>query len=54
MINYIIIVVCLIGSAFFSASEISYASAGEVRLRCAAEEKKDFSVTLGFKNPRRL
>ncbi len=39
MLNYIIIAICLIGSAFFSASEIAYASAGEVRLRCAAEEK---------------
>ncbi|MBR6572498.1 MAG: HlyC/CorC family transporter [Clostridia bacterium] len=49
MINYIIIVVCLIGSAFFSASEISYASAGEVRLRCAAEEKKTLASRLALK-----
>lgn len=49
MINYIIIVVCLIGSAFFSASEISYASSTEVRLRCAAEEKKTLASRLALK-----
>ena len=49
LINAIIIVVCLIGSAFFSASEIAYASAGEVRLRCAAEEKGSLAARLALK-----
>ena len=49
MLNYIIIAVCLICSAFFSASEISYASAGEVRLRCAAEEKGSLAARLALK-----
>ncbi len=49
MLNYIIIVVCLICSAFFSASEISYASSSEVRLRCAAEEKKSLAARLALK-----
>ncbi len=49
MINYIIIVICLICSAFFSASEISFASAGEVRLRHAAEEKKSLAAKLALK-----
>jgi len=47
--NYIIIVICLICSAFFSASEIAYASAGEVRLRHAAEEKKTLASKLALK-----
>lgn len=47
--NFIIIIICLIGSAFFSASEISFASAGEVRLRHAAEEKKTLAAKLAFK-----
>ena len=49
LINAIIIVVCLICSAFFSASEIAYASAGEVRLRCAAEEKGSLAARLALK-----
>ncbi len=49
MVNYIIIVICLICSAFFSASEISYASSGEVRLRHAAEEKKSLAAKLALK-----
>lgn len=49
MLNYIIIIICLIGSAFFSASEIAYASAGEVRLRCAADEKKSLAARLALK-----
>ncbi|MBR3593384.1 MAG: HlyC/CorC family transporter [Clostridia bacterium] len=39
MLNAIIIVVCLIFSAFFSSSEIAYASANKVRLKRNAEEK---------------
>ncbi len=49
MLNYIVIVICLICSAFFSASEIAYASAGEVRLRCAAEEKCSLPRRLALK-----
>lgn len=49
MINYIIIVICLICSAFFSASEISFASSGEVRLRHAAEEKNSLAAKLALK-----
>lgn len=48
MLNYIIIVICLIGSAFFSASEIAYASSSEVRLRHAAEEKKSLAARLAL------
>lgn len=47
--NFIIIIICLICSAFFSASEISFASAGEVRLRHAAEEKKSLAAKLALK-----
>ena len=49
MLNYIVIVICLCCSAFFSASEIAYASAGEVRLRCAAEEKGSLAARLALK-----
>lgn len=49
MLNYIIIVICLVCSAFFSASEIAYASAGEVRLRCAAEEKGSLAARFALK-----
>ncbi len=49
MLNYIIITICLICSAFFSSSEIAYASAGEVRLRCAAEEKGSLAARLALK-----
>ena len=49
MLNYIIIVICLIGSAFFSASEISYAASSEVRLRRASEEKKGLAPKLAYK-----
>ncbi len=38
--NYIIIVICLIVSAFFSASETAYSSVNEVRLKLAAEQEK--------------
>ncbi len=47
--NFIIIVICLICSAFFSASEIAFASSGEVRLRHAAEEKKSLAAKLALK-----
>ncbi len=47
--NFIIIVICLICSAFFSASEIAFASSGEVRLRHAAEEKKTMAAKLALK-----
>ena len=47
--NFIIIVICLICSAFFSASEIAFASSGEVRLRHAAEEKKTIAAKLALK-----
>ena len=49
MLNYIIIVICLIGSAFFSSSEISYAASNEIRLRKAAEEKKGIAPKLAYK-----
>ena len=49
MLNYIVIVICVIASGFFSASEIAYASAGEVRLRCAAEEKDSLAAKLALK-----
>ncbi len=49
MLNYIIIIICLIGSAFFSASEIAFASSSEIRLRRAAEEKKGLAPKLALK-----
>ncbi len=49
MLNYIIIIICLFCSAFFSASEISFASASEIRLRHAAEEKKSLASKLAMK-----
>lgn len=49
MLNYIIIVICLIGSAFFSASEISYAASSEIRLKKASEEKKGLAPKLALK-----
>ena len=49
MLNYIIIIViCLIGSAFFSASEISYAASSEIRLKRRAEEKKGLAPKLAL------
>ncbi len=39
MLNVIVIIVCLIFSAFFSSSEIAFASSSKVRLKRAAEEK---------------
>ncbi|MBQ6824962.1 MAG: HlyC/CorC family transporter [Clostridia bacterium] len=49
MLNVIIIIVCLIGSAFFSSSEIAFASANKVRLKRAAEEKGTAASKLAFK-----
>lgn len=49
MINVIIIIVCLICSAFFSSSEITFASANKLRLKRAAEEKGSTSSKLAYK-----
>ena len=49
MLNAVIIVVCLICSAFFSSSEIAYASSSDVRLKRAAEEKGTTASKLAFK-----
>ena len=49
MLNYIAIIICLVLSALFSATEISYASANEIRLRQAAEKKKSLSAKLALK-----
>lgn len=38
--NYIIIVICLFISAFFSAAETAYSTVNELRLKLAAEQKK--------------
>ena len=49
MTNVIVIIVCLICSAFFSSSEIAYASANKVRLKMAAEEKATTAAKLTYK-----
>ena len=49
MINVIVIVICLIFSAFFSSSEIAYASANKVRLKRTAEEKGTLAAKLAYK-----
>lgn len=49
MFNVIVIIVCLIFSAFFSSSEIAFASANKVRLKRAAEEKGTTSSKLAYK-----
>ncbi|MBR2013032.1 MAG: HlyC/CorC family transporter [Clostridia bacterium] len=49
MLNAIIIVVCLLFSAFFSSSEIAYASANSLRLKRAAEEKGTMAAKLAYK-----
>lgn len=49
MINYIVIVICLIFSAFFSGSEIAYASSNELRLKHKAEESKSLAARLAYK-----
>ena len=49
MINFVVIVICLIFSAFFSSSEIAFASANKVRLKRNAEEKGTVSSKLAYK-----
>ncbi|MBQ3084813.1 MAG: HlyC/CorC family transporter [Clostridia bacterium] len=49
MLNVIIIIICLFFSAFFSSSEIAFASANRTRLKLAAEEKKSTSAKLAYK-----
>lgn len=49
MINLIVIVVCLICSAFFSSSEIAFASANKLRLKRAAEENGSAVSKLAYK-----
>lgn len=49
MLNVIIIIICLLLSAFFSSSEIAYASANNLRLKRAAEEKGTVAAKLAYK-----
>ena len=49
LFNYIAIILFVILSAFFSASEISYASANEVRLRQRAEKSHSTAHKLAYK-----
>ena len=49
MINLIVIIICLICSAFFSSSEITFASANKLRLKRAAEEKGSIASKLAYK-----
>lgn len=49
LFNYIAIIIFVILSAFFSASEISYASANEVRLRQRAEKSHSTAHKLAYK-----
>lgn len=43
ILRYIAIVILVVFSAFFSGSEIAYASANEKRLKASAETKKGLS-----------
>ena len=49
LFNYIAIVIFVIFSAFFSASEISFASANEVRLKHRAENSSALAPKLAYK-----
>ena len=49
MLNYIAIIIFVCFSAFFSATEIAYASSNEIRLRQATEKKKSLSAKLAYK-----
>lgn len=49
MLNVIVIIICLMFSAFFSSSEIAFASANKVRLKRAAEEKGSVAAKLAYK-----
>ncbi len=49
MLNAMTIVICLICSAFFSSSEIAFASSNDVRLKRAAEEKGTTASKLAYK-----
>ena len=49
MANVIVIIVCLICSAFFSSSEIAFASANKIRLKISSEEKGTTASRLAYK-----
>ncbi len=49
LFNYIAIIIFVIFSAFFSASEIAFASASEIRLKQNAEKSKALSSKLAYR-----
>lgn len=49
MLNYLLIVILLCFSAFFSASEISFASSNEMRLKHKSEEHGSLAARLAYK-----